>query len=134
MQSFRLKQGRRLAALIPSARFVPLDSRNHVLLETEPAWAQFLAELRSFLADGMGMLPGSWTASPGAERLTPAELQVLSLARARTRTMQRLLLGSDKGEKTVRNQVSSILRQAAGSTRAEAVAAGRDAGIGAPSV
>ena len=41
--------GRQLAALIPGARFVPLDSRNHVLLEAEPAWAQFLDEVRAFL-------------------------------------------------------------------------------------
>jgi pimeloyl-ACP methyl ester carboxylesterase/DNA-binding winged helix-turn-helix (wHTH) protein len=41
--------GRQMAALIPGARFVPLESRNHVLLETEPAWAQFLDEVRAFL-------------------------------------------------------------------------------------
>jgi pimeloyl-ACP methyl ester carboxylesterase/DNA-binding winged helix-turn-helix (wHTH) protein len=44
------EQGRRLAALIPGASFVPLDSRNHVLLETEPAWSRFLHEVRAFLA------------------------------------------------------------------------------------
>ena len=42
--------GRQLAALIPRARFVPLESRNHVLLETEPAWTRFLEEVRAFLA------------------------------------------------------------------------------------
>jgi class 3 adenylate cyclase/pimeloyl-ACP methyl ester carboxylesterase len=42
--------GRRLAAGIPGARFVPLESRNHVMLEGEPALARFLEELRSFLA------------------------------------------------------------------------------------
>jgi pimeloyl-ACP methyl ester carboxylesterase/DNA-binding winged helix-turn-helix (wHTH) protein len=41
--------GRQLAALIPGARFVPLDSRNHVLLETEPAWARFVEDVRAFL-------------------------------------------------------------------------------------
>jgi pimeloyl-ACP methyl ester carboxylesterase/DNA-binding winged helix-turn-helix (wHTH) protein len=44
-------EGRRLAALIPGARFVPLEGRNHVLLESEPAWAQFIEEVRSFLAE-----------------------------------------------------------------------------------
>ncbi|HUF26427.1 MAG TPA: alpha/beta fold hydrolase [Gemmatimonadaceae bacterium] len=43
--------GRKLAALIPRARFVPLESRNHVLLEGEPAWARFLSEVRAFLGD-----------------------------------------------------------------------------------
>ena len=42
--------GRQLAAHIPGARFVPLESRNHVLLETEPAWARFVEEVRGFLA------------------------------------------------------------------------------------
>jgi pimeloyl-ACP methyl ester carboxylesterase/DNA-binding winged helix-turn-helix (wHTH) protein len=41
--------GRQLASHIPGARFVPLESRNHVLLETEPAWARFLDEVRAFL-------------------------------------------------------------------------------------
>ena len=43
------ESGRRLAAGIPCARFVPLESRNHVMLEGEPALARFLEELRSFL-------------------------------------------------------------------------------------
>jgi pimeloyl-ACP methyl ester carboxylesterase len=41
--------GRELAALIPGARFVPLDSQNHILLENEPAWGRFLAEVHHFL-------------------------------------------------------------------------------------
>jgi pimeloyl-ACP methyl ester carboxylesterase/DNA-binding winged helix-turn-helix (wHTH) protein len=41
--------GRQLAAHIPGARFVSLNSKNHVLLEHEPAWARFLEEVRSFL-------------------------------------------------------------------------------------
>jgi pimeloyl-ACP methyl ester carboxylesterase/DNA-binding winged helix-turn-helix (wHTH) protein len=41
--------GRQMAAQIPGARFVPLDSRNHVLLESEPAWARFVHEVREFL-------------------------------------------------------------------------------------
>jgi pimeloyl-ACP methyl ester carboxylesterase len=43
-------QGRRLAAGIPGARFVPLPSRNHLILENEPAFPRFLQELRTFLA------------------------------------------------------------------------------------
>ena len=42
--------GRRLAAGIPGARFVPLESQNHIMLEGEPALARFVDELRSFLA------------------------------------------------------------------------------------
>ena len=45
-------QGRRLAASIPSARFVALDSENHALLADEPAWAKFVGEMEAFLSDG----------------------------------------------------------------------------------
>jgi pimeloyl-ACP methyl ester carboxylesterase/DNA-binding winged helix-turn-helix (wHTH) protein len=43
-------EGRRLATQIPQAAFVSLDSRNHLLLEDERAWARFRSEVRSFLA------------------------------------------------------------------------------------
>jgi pimeloyl-ACP methyl ester carboxylesterase/DNA-binding CsgD family transcriptional regulator len=42
-------EGRLLATLIPGARFVPLETRNHILLADEPAWEAFRAELSSFL-------------------------------------------------------------------------------------
>ena len=48
------ESGRRLAAGIPGARFLPLESRNHVMLEGEPALARFLEELQSFLAADVG--------------------------------------------------------------------------------
>jgi class 3 adenylate cyclase/pimeloyl-ACP methyl ester carboxylesterase len=41
--------GRRMAAGIPGARLVPLQSRNHLILEDEPAYARFLEEIKSFL-------------------------------------------------------------------------------------
>ena len=42
-------EGRLIATTIPGARFVPLDSRNHLLLEGEPAWPRFLSTVREFL-------------------------------------------------------------------------------------
>lgn len=47
-----ISAGRELAAGIPGAKFVELDSQNHVLLDHEPAWPQFLALVRSFFAGG----------------------------------------------------------------------------------
>lgn len=44
------EQGKALAAGIPGARFVDLNSANHILLDTEPAFEEFLREARSFLA------------------------------------------------------------------------------------
>jgi class 3 adenylate cyclase/pimeloyl-ACP methyl ester carboxylesterase len=46
--------GRRLAAGIPGARLVPLESQNHVLMEGEPAFARFLEEMRAFLQPKSG--------------------------------------------------------------------------------
>jgi pimeloyl-ACP methyl ester carboxylesterase len=42
-------EGRLIATTISGARFVPLDSRNHLLLEGEPAWPRFLTTVREFL-------------------------------------------------------------------------------------
>jgi class 3 adenylate cyclase/pimeloyl-ACP methyl ester carboxylesterase len=44
------ESGRRMAAGIPGARFVTLPGRNHLFLETEPAFGQFLEHTRTFLA------------------------------------------------------------------------------------
>lgn len=42
--------GRQLAAAIPGARFVALQSRNHLLTANEPATARFFEEIELFLA------------------------------------------------------------------------------------
>jgi pimeloyl-ACP methyl ester carboxylesterase len=47
-----LEEARLLAAGIPGARFVSLESQNHLLLDVEPAFARFLTEVRAFLAGG----------------------------------------------------------------------------------
>jgi pimeloyl-ACP methyl ester carboxylesterase/DNA-binding SARP family transcriptional activator len=44
------EEGKALAAGIPRARFVDLNSANHILLNDEPAFAQFLREVRSFIS------------------------------------------------------------------------------------
>jgi pimeloyl-ACP methyl ester carboxylesterase/tetratricopeptide (TPR) repeat protein len=54
-------EGRLLASLIPHARLVPIESRNHLLLESEPGWHHFLREVRSFL--GLSADPPSDPAS-----------------------------------------------------------------------
>jgi len=43
------KEGRRIAAAVPSARLIALDSRNHMLLAHEPAWQVFMSEVLEFL-------------------------------------------------------------------------------------
>lgn len=43
------EEGRRMAAGIPGSRFVALDSRNHMILEHEPARTRLLEEITRFL-------------------------------------------------------------------------------------
>jgi DNA-binding SARP family transcriptional activator/pimeloyl-ACP methyl ester carboxylesterase len=53
-------EGRILASQIPGAQFVPLDSKNHLLLPSEPAWEQFVRQVHRFVADDR----------PAAERIS----------------------------------------------------------------
>ena len=45
-----LEQGRILAAKIPGARFVTLESENHIPVPDDPAWPQLLSEIEAFAA------------------------------------------------------------------------------------
>jgi pimeloyl-ACP methyl ester carboxylesterase/DNA-binding winged helix-turn-helix (wHTH) protein len=44
------EQGELLASLIPGSQFVPLQSSNHLLLDGEPAWTEFVVALEAFVA------------------------------------------------------------------------------------
>ena len=70
------EQGRLLASEIPGAEFVPLESRNHLLLADEPAWERFVAELRRFLGDDESAFAGD------LDDLSGRELEVLQLVAA----------------------------------------------------
>jgi pimeloyl-ACP methyl ester carboxylesterase/DNA-binding CsgD family transcriptional regulator len=72
-------EGRLLATLIPGARFVPLDSRNHVLLARDPAWQAFRREVEAFLETGEPIAPATPAALPD---LSSRELAVLELVAA----------------------------------------------------
>jgi pimeloyl-ACP methyl ester carboxylesterase len=50
-QRIPLDQGRAVASGIPGARFVPLESRNHVLVDHEPAWRVCIDAVGGFLAE-----------------------------------------------------------------------------------
>jgi pimeloyl-ACP methyl ester carboxylesterase/DNA-binding CsgD family transcriptional regulator len=118
------EEGRQLAATIPSARFIPLDSRNHVLLPDEPAWKQFLDEFRSFLKDA-----DSDTSALSQAGLTASERAVLALI-ARGLDNSAIAASLGKSEKTVRNQVSSIFSKLGVGTRSQAIVLAREAGVG----
>jgi pimeloyl-ACP methyl ester carboxylesterase/AraC-like DNA-binding protein len=48
-QAVPFVSGEELASGIPGARFVPLESNNHILLEDEPGFRRFIDETRAFL-------------------------------------------------------------------------------------
>jgi len=51
-QAVPFAAGEELAAGIPGAGFIPLESRNHIMLESEPAWPMFAELSRDFLDGG----------------------------------------------------------------------------------
>ena len=112
-------EGRRLAALIPGARFLALESANHVLLEVEPAFAVFVEALYEFLG-ATAASPGAGTTSASLTPLTSAEAAVLELL-ARGLDNHAIARQLGKSEKTVRNQVSTIFDKLGVRTRAEAI-------------
>jgi pimeloyl-ACP methyl ester carboxylesterase/DNA-binding CsgD family transcriptional regulator len=117
-------QGRQLAGAIPGARFVPLDSRNHVLLEDEPAWQHWLQEVRAFLP-----ATGAGDEAAGFPHLTPRERDLLELiAQGRDNAQVAATLGLS--EKTVRNHITSIFAKLGVENRAQAIVHARDAGFG----
>lgn len=116
------EEGRILASLIPGARFVPLASRNHILLETEPAWREFVREVDAFL-------PGSHAAGTEFGALTQRERELLEFL-ARGLDNHQIAAHLELSEKTVRNMVSSILGKLEIETRSAAIVRARMAGYG----
>jgi DNA-binding NarL/FixJ family response regulator len=121
------EQGRSAAGLIPGARFVPLESRNHVLLDTEPAWRQFVEALDDFLpAPPIEPVAGSQLR---LGELTPREHEVLELV---AQGLDNTTIGARLGisERTARNHVSAILDKLGVGTRAQAIVRAREGGFG----
>jgi pimeloyl-ACP methyl ester carboxylesterase/DNA-binding CsgD family transcriptional regulator len=116
------EEGRLIASLVPGARFVAIESGNHVLLEHEPAWRRWVEELRAFLPAPGG--PGGAFA-----RLTRRESELVELIAQGLENAQiaaRLALS----EKTVRNHITSIFAKLEVASRSHAIVLARDAGFG----
>jgi pimeloyl-ACP methyl ester carboxylesterase/DNA-binding CsgD family transcriptional regulator len=118
-------EGRLLASLIPGARFVPLESRNHILMENEPAWGQLVAEVRAFLPRTAAVPEPSGS----LEGLSAREAEILELVAAGLGNRQ-IAAHLFVSEKTVRNHINSIFGKLNVQTRAQAIVLARDAGFG----
>jgi DNA-binding NarL/FixJ family response regulator len=114
-----------VAGLIAGARFVPLEGRNHVLLEGEPAFTQMFSALHDFLHAGADRAGGA----SAFRDLTSREREILELLALGLDNMQ---IGArlDLSEKTVRNNVSRIFDKIAVENRSQAIVRARNAGFG----
>ena len=121
------EEGRSLAALIPNARFVPLQSRNAILLEHEPAWRVFETEVQAFLSATRSAIAAP--RSLGDETLSKREHAVLELI-AQGLDNRKIATKLGITEKTVRNYVSSILEKLGFQSRSETIVRAREAGFG----
>jgi pimeloyl-ACP methyl ester carboxylesterase/DNA-binding CsgD family transcriptional regulator len=118
-----IEEGRRIAAAIPGAQIVELDSKNHILLEGEPAWARFCEAVLDFVG-----LPGSRGEDQAFATLSAREREILVLITdglANAEIAERLSLS----EKTVRNHASNVFDKLGVWTRAQAIVFARDRGF-----
>ncbi|HEU4522364.1 MAG TPA: alpha/beta fold hydrolase [Thermoanaerobaculia bacterium] len=117
-----LAEGRLLASSIPGAQFVELESKNHILLEHEPAWRRFQDALLEFTGAARSPSPEVFAA------LSPREREILSLlceGLGNSAIGERLSIS----EKTVRNHISNVYDKLGVWNRAQAVVFAHDHGF-----
>jgi pimeloyl-ACP methyl ester carboxylesterase/DNA-binding CsgD family transcriptional regulator len=119
-----IAEGHILAAGIPGAQFIELDSKNHILLEHEPAWKRFCSEVLDFTE----LNHSSLGEDPAFSSLSPREREVLALITeglGNAEIAERLSIS----EKTVRNHVSNLFDKLGVWTRAQAMVFANDHGF-----
>ncbi len=117
------EEGRFMASLVPGARFVGLETRNHLMTQDEPAWAAFLQALGNFYppkARSGGVFP----------QLTGREREVLDLL-AQGLDNAQIAARLELSEKTVRNNITHIFDKIGVETRSKAIVLAREHGLGA---
>jgi pimeloyl-ACP methyl ester carboxylesterase/DNA-binding CsgD family transcriptional regulator len=127
-EAIPFSQARILAGEIPGARLVSLDSRNHILLEQEPAWRRFQEEILAFMGEENRSAAAE---DPIFASLSAREREILlELARGCTNAEigQRLFIS----DKTVRNHITKIFEKLGVHSRAQAIVLTRDKGMGPP--
>ncbi len=116
-------EARLLASMIPDAQFIELRSKNHVLLENEPAWRLFQEAVLEFCGRRVQR-----SAEDPFASLSAREREILALI---TEGFGNSEIGGrlEISEKTVRNHVSSIYDKLGVWTRAQAMVFARDHGF-----
>ena len=124
-----VEEGRLLGSLIPDARFVELESENHMLLPDEPAWMRLKEEVRAFLR-APGTQDAAATIVDRVAELTEREREVLE---GSARGLDNAQIAADLvlSEKTVRNHITRVFDKIGVAHRYQAIVLARDAGLGA---
>ncbi len=125
-------EGRAVASGIPGARFVELDSANHVLIEGEPAWYRFTSVVAEFLGwQRESPRRRAADAPSGREELaalTNREREILDLVASGSNNQQ-IAAALFISEKTVRNHLTTIFHKIGVSSRSQAIVFARDRGV-----
>ncbi len=116
-------EGRLVAGGIEQARFAPLDSANHLMIASDPAWPRWQEEVRDFL--GTSAAPED----PRFAALTPRERQLVELI-AQGRDNAQIAAAMQLTDKTVRNHITSVFAKLEVENRAQAIVRARNAGWG----
>ncbi len=122
-----IAMGHELAAGISGAEFVELDSKNHVLLEHEPAWERFCSDVLEF----MGVTLEAEREDPTFSALTLREREILgllSMGMSNTEIAERLSIT----EKTVRNHLTNLFDKLGVWSRSQAIVFARDRNFNQP--
>jgi pimeloyl-ACP methyl ester carboxylesterase/DNA-binding CsgD family transcriptional regulator len=108
------QNGQEIAAGIPGSEFIQLDSCNHILLESEPAWDRFREKVLDFTQVESRQI------MPLFEQLSAREREILAeiVAGKTNQEIGDLLFIS---EKTVRNHITHIFEKLDVKTRAQAM-------------
>jgi DNA-binding NarL/FixJ family response regulator len=107
-----VEEGRRIAAGIADAEFVELESRNHVLLEDEPAWKRYCEEVLRFT--------GAAAVHPLGV-LSERERQIVT-ALSQGQSNAEIAAALFISEKTVRNSLTRIFGKLGVRSRTQAMA------------
>jgi pimeloyl-ACP methyl ester carboxylesterase/DNA-binding CsgD family transcriptional regulator len=117
-----IAEGRLIAGGIPGAEFIELDSRNHILLEDEPAWQRFREAVLAFILPHEAAHDSAFAALSARERQVLAHM---TEGLSNTDIAERLNIS----EKTVRNHASNVFDKLGVWSRAQAIVFARDHGF-----
>ncbi|TMH34765.1 MAG: alpha/beta fold hydrolase [Betaproteobacteria bacterium] len=117
-------EGRLIASLIAHARFAPIDSDNHLMVEQDPGWSRWTEEVHEFLGTAR-----RHDQDPRFASLTPRERELVELI-AQGRDNAQIAAVLQLTDKTVRNHITSIFAKLEVENRAQAIVMARDAGFG----